>query len=157
MINKPLLTGKKSYRQGLFSPKNPSKYIGNPCHIVFRSGWEKMFMIWCDITNQVIKWGSEELIIPYRSPIDNQIHRYFVDFVVYIKALDSIQKYCVEIKPYAQTQLPKMPKKKSLIESYQKSMETFAINQAKWKYAEEYCKKMGMKFVVLTEKELLRK
>ena len=114
-------------------------------------------MIWCDMTRQVVKWGSEELVIPYQSPVDGQMHRYFVDFVVYIQTSQGTQKYCVEIKPYSQTKPPKMPRKKSLIESYQKSMETFAVNQAKWKYADDFCKKHGMKFVVLTEKELLKK
>ncbi len=157
MPDKPLLTGRKSYKQGYFKPKYPSKYCGNPCKIVFRSGWERMFMIWCDITRQVVKWGSEELVIPYQSPVDGQTHRYFVDFVVYIQTPDGVQKYCVEIKPFAQTQPPKMPRKKSLIESYQKSVETFAVNQAKWKYAEDFCNKHGMKFIVLTERELMKK
>lgn len=135
---------------------NPEKYIGNPSAIIFRSGWEKAFMHWCDITSQVVKWGSEEIIIPYRSPIDNEQHRYFVDFVVFIKNKENVQKYIVEIKPYAQTKPPKLPKKQSLIENYKKSLETYSINQAKWKYANEYCNKMGYKFIVLTEKELIK-
>jgi hypothetical protein len=34
--------------------------------------------------------------------------------------------------------------------------QTFLINRAKFKAAEEYCKKLGMKFVVITEKDLFR-
>jgi hypothetical protein len=71
----------KSY-QGYFKPKNPQKYKGDPTNIVYRSSWELKLMTYLDLHKDIVTWGSEELIIPYRSPIDNKIHRYFPDFIV---------------------------------------------------------------------------
>ena len=71
----------KTYK-GYFKPKNPKKYKGDPTNIIYRSSWECKLMIRLDEDPNVISWGSEEIIIPYRSPIDNKIHRYFVDFIV---------------------------------------------------------------------------
>ena len=70
-----------SYK-GFFRPKNPSKYKGDPTNIIYRSRWELKFMVYLDSHPDVLSWGSEEVIIPYRSPIDNKVHRYFPDFVV---------------------------------------------------------------------------
>jgi hypothetical protein len=68
--------------KGFFKPKNPDKYMGNPTNIIYRSSWELKLMIRLDEDPSIISWGSEEVVIPYRSPIDNRIHRYFVDFIV---------------------------------------------------------------------------
>ena len=62
--------------KGHFKPKNPTKYIGNPIHIMYRSLWERKFMVFCDSTKSVVRWGSEEVVIPYFSPIDKKFHRY---------------------------------------------------------------------------------
>ena len=42
-------------------------------------------MVWCDKNPLVLEWGSEELYIPYRSPKDGRIHRYFPDFYMKLK------------------------------------------------------------------------
>ena len=63
--------------KGKFKPKNPSKYIGDPTNIVYRSLWERRFMIYCDNEDNILSWGSEEVVIPYVSPIDNKVHRYY--------------------------------------------------------------------------------
>ena len=76
---------------GLYKPVNPKKYRGNPTRIIYRSMWEKKFMIFCDHTSTIVEWGSEEIIIPYRSPIDGRVHRYYPDF--YIKILTKSGKY----------------------------------------------------------------
>ncbi len=113
-------------------------------------------MHWCDKNENVMEWGSEEIIIPYRSPVDNRIHRYFPDF--YVKArtrTGKLAKSIIEIKPYAQTQQPKRPVKKvKVTRSYLSEVKTFAVNNAKWKAADSYCKDRQMKFMILTEKEL---
>jgi hypothetical protein len=70
------------YYQGRFKPKNPKKYMGDPTNIIYRSGWEFKLMRYLDVHPDVIEWGSEELIVPYRSPIDGRMHRYFPDFLV---------------------------------------------------------------------------
>ena len=99
-----------SYK-GLFKPTNPYKYKGNPLNIVYRSRWELKFMAYLDAHEDIIKWSSEELIIPYRSPIDNKIHRYFPDFVVKKRNRDGvIETVIIEIKPAKETVAPKPQK-----------------------------------------------
>lgn len=131
----------------------PEKYEGDPTNIVMRSSWETRFASWCDKNPSVIKWLSEETIIPYRCPTDNRIHRYFVDFKIKVKTRDNkIKTYLVEVKPLSQTVPPEYPgrqTKKYLTESV-----TYIKNQAKWKAANEYCKDRGYEFVIITEKEL---
>lgn len=142
-----------NYKQGFFKPKNPSKYIGDPTNIVYRSGWEKKVMEWADTNSSVVKWGSEEVIIPYMSPIDNRIHRYFVDF--YVEAITNTGEKKVmllEVKPAGQTQAPKTPKRRT--KRYITEVVTYGINQAKWKAAEEYCKNKGWEFRLVTETDI---
>ena len=87
----------KTYHQGKFKPINPTKYLGDPTNIIYRSSWERQCMIYFDNNPNIIQWGSEEVVIPYRSPLDKRVHRYFVDFVVKAKTKDgkehSLQKY----------------------------------------------------------------
>ncbi len=139
--------------KGLYSIKNAEKYVGNPTNIIFRSSYELKFMKWCDYTDSVLEWGSEEVVIPYISPIDNRIHRYFVDFYLKTKDKDgSIHKYLVEVKPAKYTKEPVPPSRKT--RRFLTEVVNWAVNQAKWKYATEYCKDKGWKFIIITEKEL---
>jgi len=39
-------------------------------------------MKYLDSHSQIVNWSSEEFCIPYRSPIDRRMHRYFPDFWV---------------------------------------------------------------------------
>lgn len=145
-----------NYKQGFFRPRNPEKYRGDPTNIVYRSGWEKRVMDWCDTNDSVVSWSSEEVIIPYKSPIDNRFHRYFVDF--YVEAYDNKgvkQVYLLEVKPKGQTQEPIPQKKKT--KRYINEVYTWGINQAKWKAAEEYCKDRGWTFRLITEADLFKK
>ena len=73
-----------SYK-GRYTPQNPSKYKGDYRNIIYRSLWERKFMVYCDQSNNIIEWGSEEIIIPYLSPLDGRIHRYFPDFYIKVK------------------------------------------------------------------------
>jgi hypothetical protein len=143
----------KAVYKGRYRVLNPSKYKGNLSEIVYRSSWELKFMRWCDINASVLEWGSETVIIPYKSPVDNKFHRYFVDFYVKIKNKDNkIVKYLVEIKPEKFTKPPEVPKrqtKKFILEVFQ-----YGTNQAKWKAANEFCQDRGMKFLILTENDL---
>jgi len=141
-----------SYK-GKFNPAFPKKYIGNPSNIVYRSLWELKFLKYCDTNENILEYASEELAIPYRSPIDGRIHRYFPDAYIKVKESDgSIKKYLIEIKPYKQTMPPTKPKKQTkgyIYEAYE-----YAKNQSKWEAAREYCKDKGWTFKVITEKEL---
>ena len=139
--------------KGRYQPNNPLKYKGNFRNIIYRSLWELKFMKYCDSNQNILEWGSEEIIVPYRSPIDNRYHRYFPDF--YIKVREStgkIKKYIIEVKPQKQCIEPKVQKKKT--RSYVYQVCEYAKNQAKWKAAEEYCMDRGLEFKILTEKEL---
>ena len=143
------------YKQGFFKPTNPKKYRGDAENIVYRSGWEKKVMNWCDTNKSVVSWSSEEVVIPYMSPIDNRVHRYFVDF--YVEAIDNNgnkQTYLLEVKPKAQTQEPKFQKRKT--KKYITEVMTWGVNEAKWKAAQEYCKDHGWQFKLITETDLFK-
>lgn len=139
--------------RGFYKVENPKKYLGNVQNVVFRSSWELKFMKWCDANSNVLEWGSEELAIPYISPVDKRIHRYFVDFYMKIKDVSGqTNKYLVEIKPAKFLIPPKQPKRQT--KRFINEVVTYSINQAKWKFAEEFCKDQGWKFIILTEKDL---
>jgi len=141
-----------SYK-GKFKPSNYEKYKGDPTNIIYRSLWELKFMNWCDKNRNILEWGSEEFWIPYKSPLDNRIHRYFPDFYVKLKTKDNkVKKYIVEVKPYKQVVEPKVQKTKS--KKYLAEVTEWVKNQAKWKAAREYCEDRLMEFKVITEKEL---
>ena len=110
-------------------------------------------MRWCDKNARVVEWGSENVVIPYISPIDEKIHRYFMDMYVKIREANGVKKYLVEIKPDKQTRAPKSSKKKK--EStviYEQA--TWAVNQAKWEAAKQFAKKYNMDFIIITELDL---
>jgi hypothetical protein len=146
------MTNTKTYK-GKFSPNNPKKYKGDPTNIIYRSLWERKVMVWLDENQNIIEWSSEEIAIPYRSPMDGRIHRYFADFVVKAKMPDgSIKTLMLEVKPLAQTKEPKKQSKKT--KRYITEVTTWAVNQQKWRMAEEYCLDRGWEFKLVTEKEL---
>ncbi len=141
-----------SYK-GRYQPNNPLKYKGNFRNIIYRSLWELKFMKYCDSNQNILEWGSEEFFLPYRSPLDNKVHRYFPDFYIKVKeSTGQIKKYIIEVKPKKQCIEPKPQKKKTRTYIYE--VRQYAQNQAKWKAAEEYCLDRGYEFKILTEKEL---
>tara|TARA_X000000950_G_scaffold115644_1_gene145229 strand:- start:1266 stop:1718 length:453 start_codon:yes stop_codon:yes gene_type:complete len=146
---------KKPY-SGRFKPKNYKKYKGDPTKIFYRSLLERRFMVWCDNNDAILEWGSEELIIPYRSPIDKKVHRYFPDFYIkYINKDKQIIREIIEVKPKKQLFPPKTPERKT--KYYFNAVNTYVINQEKFKMAKEYCDDRKMKFRILTEEEILPK
>jgi hypothetical protein len=111
--------------KGFFKPKNPKKYKGDPTNIVYRSRWESFFMSKLDLNDNVITWASEELAIPYRSPLDGRIHRYFPDFYVKSRNPDgSISELLIEIKPFKETIEPKQNKNRN---RYLTEVKTYVI------------------------------
>lgn len=142
----------KEYTQGVYRPINKEKYIGTK-YPIYRSSYELRFMRWADSNRNVLKWGSENVIVPYVSPLDNRVHRYFVDNFVVIREGEHIKKYLIEIKPSKQLQEPtKHGNKKRQTIIYEHS--TYQVNQSKWTAAREWCKKNGCEFLILTEKDL---
>jgi hypothetical protein len=145
------MTFGKNYK-GWFKPKNPGKYKGDASNIVYRSTWEVRVMKWLDEHPQVIWWGSEELPIPYISPVDKKKHKYYPDFIAKMRLKDGkVMTYIIEVKPLAQT---KMPKQKRKTQKFIQEMATYAVNQEKWRAADIFCQEHGWKFLVVTEKEL---
>ena len=142
-----------AYR-GKYHPTNPKKYRGNPSQVIYRSLWERKLMVYCDNNDNVLEWGSEEIIIPYVSPWDNRVHRYFPDFYMKVKqANGKTKKFIIEVKPKYQCKSPPSnPKRKT--KRWFNEVKTYTINQAKWKYANEFCLDHGMEFKVLTEDHL---
>ena len=145
---------RKRYK-GKYKIKNPNKYLGNPTNIIYRSLMERRFMEWCDSNDKCYKWSSEEVIIPYISPLDNKKHRYFPDFLIQTPK----GWFLIEVKPLTQSR----PPKKLVVENlelkkkrrYIKSVQTWLVNEAKWKAATKVCEKKGWSFQILTEKQLI--
>ena len=141
-----------SYK-GKYYPSFPRKYKGDPTNIIYRSLWERKFMVYCDKNQNILEWASEEIAIPYRSPIDNRVHRYFPDFYMKVKETNGkIKNYEIEVKPAKQTNPPAKPKRQT--KGYIREAYEYARNQAKWKMAKEYCADRQWEFKVVTEKEL---
>ena len=139
--------------KGYYRPKNPKKYKGDASNIIYRSSWERRCMIYFDQNPNILEWQSEEFAIPYRSPIDGKVHRYFPDFLIKVKNTKGlVETHLIEVKPFYQTQPPKQPSRKS--KKFITEVKTYGINTAKWKYAQEYCKDRGWKFQIITENEL---
>jgi len=139
--------------KGKYRVQNPKKYHGDLNNVVYRSLWELRFMKWCDMNQSIIEWGSETIVIPYRSPVDRKVHRYFVDF--YIKVQDKtgkINRYLIEIKPERFTKPPAIPKRKT--KQFIEEVFQYGVNEAKWKAAFEFCEDRKWKFMILTEKDL---
>ena len=139
--------------KGKYYPSFPRKYKGDPTNIIYRSLWERKFMVYCDKNAKILEWGSEEIALPYISPHDSRVHRYFPDF--YIKVQENtgkIKRYLIEVKPLKQTTKPKKPKRQT--KGYIREAFEYARNQAKWKAAREYCADRMGEFKVITEKEL---
>lgn len=153
--------------KGFFKPKNPQKYKGDPTNIFFRSSWERKVMYYLDQNTNVISWLCDGLgadcsptfrsgiAIPYISPVDNKVHRYFPDFIAEIKTETGIRTYVLEVKPYKETVPPKQTK--GVTKRYITEVMTYGVNQAKWKNAVDYCRVNGWEFRILTEADILGK
>lgn len=150
----------RKFRQGQFKPKFPDKYIGDVDNIYFRSSWELKFMNWADSKKEVTAWGSEIITIPYQiqENKDGQLitkeRKYYPDF--YLEIGD--KRYVIEVKPIAQTQPPKKPKKESVksLNNYYRAIKAYKKNLHKWKFAKEWCERQNIEFQLVTEKNLYK-
>ncbi len=139
------------FKQGIFNPVNKEKYKGT-LPILYRSSYELKYFRWCDHNPAVISWGSESIIIPYQNPLTGRVSRYFVDSNITVKTkTGELKKYLIEIKPSVQT-LPPKPGKNT--RSLLKRQGEYVKNRAKWQAAEQWSKKKGYEFTILTEKHL---
>lgn len=143
--------GEKSHK-GRFTPRNPSKYRGDISNITYRSSWERAVMKWCDENSKVSSWSSEEVVVPYMSPLDGRMHRYFVDFLIEVQTARGAKRYLTEVKPFRFTQEPKIPKRKT--RQFLAEVAQWGVNNAKWDAARIYAKQRGWEFMILTERDL---
>lgn len=143
------------FRQGYYKVNNPEKYAGDPRVVIYRSSWERKFMILCDLSPQIVRWGSEPVQIKYLSPIDNKMHNYNVDF--FIEVLDNEgkrMKYIVEIKPSSQISREPVLEGRVTEKKLQRHAELtkmYHVNKAKQIAAMKWALDRNMKYVVLTE------
>ena len=143
------------WHQGRFHPQHPEKYQGDADNIIYRSSWELHFFQWCDRNDSVLKYAAEEFSIPYVNPVDGRVHRYYPDALVEMKRPNGeIKKYLIEIKPKRQCAPPTKPASGKTTKTYINEVKTWAKNEAKWKYAAEFCKDNGVEFKILTEDDL---
>jgi len=147
-----------SYK-GKFKAKNPNKYKGNPTNIIYRSLLERRFMVYLDNTPSVLQWSSEEITIPYVSPLDNRVHRYFPDFYMKYKNKDAmIVEDLIEIKPSKYCKPPdpkrKLTKTGRTSKRYLKEVNTYIINDAKWQQAVKFCEERKWGWRIITEKDI---
>jgi hypothetical protein len=142
----------KHAHKGRFNPKNPGKYLGDVNQIVYRSSYERAFMIWCDTKSHVLTWGSEEVVVLYLSPVDNKMHRYFVDFFIQVQTKTGVRKFLIEVKPERFTQAPVVPKRKS--RSFLSEVKQWGVNNAKWAAARRYAAQRNWEFTLVTERDL---
>lgn len=138
-----------NYLQGFYKPQNPKKYIGDANDIVYRSSWELQALKWCDLNPDILKYSSEDIIVPYTTWLDGhkKVHRYFVD--LYLE-FASGRKMLIEIKPKKQLMKPRPTKGKRKQKLVEERI-TYETNKAKFQAAEKFAAKRGWVFQVWSE------
>ena len=152
------------YKQGYYKLINPDKYLADPAQVIYRSGLELKYFRLFDMSENILKWGSEMTAIPYIGT-DGRQHMYHIDFYIEKVNIDDPllhDRILLEVKPHVETMRvlenkpPLAPKKttpKSL-ETWEYGLREFTKNRQKWMYAREYARQRGMIFLIATEKTL---
>ena len=146
-INKQGCRGKYgNAKTGIFKPQNREKYLSFETPI-YKSKLELLFMRYLDKSQNVKWWKYEPNHILYMDHSTNppQKRKYFIDFI-FATNTNPEQIYWVEIKPYSESVPPKTKNPRDL--------KIWIKNQCKWKAAKILAESKGIKFKVLTEKEL---
>lgn len=141
----------KKFKQGVYIPKNKEKFFGKDGYAIYRSGLELNYFRILDNNPNVLKWGSEEVVVPYF--FENKWHKYYIDIFVIFKVGEEIKKFIIELKPYKQTIQPVWSKRRKQ-STYLNECREFAKNQSKWESAHNFAAQKGCEFHILTEKDL---
>jgi hypothetical protein len=141
--------------------RHPEKYMGDVDKIIYRSNWEKRFIKYCDVTENVIKWGSEPFGIEYTHPLDDykKVHMYYIDFILEVREDDgSVIKYLVEIKPWRKLLKPEIPHNmdESKMKKVNENIKAYVMNSYKFAYAKRFAEEHGYRFIVLTEHDIFK-
>ena len=177
--HKPVSSEKTKYKQGTYIPVNTTKVIGGA--VIYRSSWEEKLARWCDLSPSVVKWGTEVVAIQYRDPgsvnLDecrkyglnpsdpNQwpIKNYYIDFYIEFTPKDydgdesHMEKVLIEVKPLKETQPPQPVGENAKLKDkkrFNEAAKTYLRNREKWRAAQAYAEKHGVKFAIWTEKSL---
>ena len=148
-----------NHKSGKYTPRNPDKYIGDMHNIIYRSSWEYRFCIYCDTNDSILKWSSEPVAIDYYNPLDKKDHKYNVDFYIKVQREDQTeQDWIIEVKPENQTKKPIYEGTNTLakLKSYNRNMQIWITNQAKFKSAKLWAEKRDYKFGVVDENFLFK-
>jgi len=143
------------FLQGEYKVKNKDKYVGNkdPRYL---SSWELEAFKYLDGNPNIMRWGSELVIIKYFSPVDGRDRRYMVDlFVEYYNSSGKLVKEIIEIKPFKETKPPKNTSRKKR-QTYLKELYTWEVNKAKWAAAAIFAKQRKLTFRIITEKSIFK-
>lgn len=141
------------WKQGYYRPKHPDKYRGDPTHIRYMSSWEYKVDEFLDNNPNILQWSSEEFYIPYYHPFRKRPARYYPDYWVKFKnRKGEIVQEIWEVKPSTQTKKTRSKNPKQKL--YEQA--TYAVNVSKWKAANQFCHKYGIKFRILTEKDIFK-
>lgn len=142
----------KQYRQGKYQVINYKKYDGDPTNVIYRSSWERIVLNWLDLSQNVVSFSSEEVVIPYFDETQQKMRRYFMDIKATFKMKDgSLKTYLIEIKPFKETQPPRKTKNQRVM---LEALATYQTNQCKWQAAKAYCAERGWHFMIVTEYEI---
>jgi len=152
----------KNVKSGWYRLVNPSKFIKpidehmksyKEGHVNYKSSLELSAIRYADFNKHITRWSLEPFAIKYLKPIDGKYHRYYIDLVLEFVSGD---KFLVEVKSSGETKPPRKPKKKTekALINYQKALQTYYVNKAKWEAAEEFAKNNGFRFIILTEEQL---
>jgi hypothetical protein len=148
------------YKSGLYEPQNPDKYIGDIHNIIFRSSWEYRFCVYCDTNESILKWSSEPIAIQYYNPLDKKEHDYNVDFYIKVQQESGeVSEWIIEIKPERQhLNKPVLEGAVTVqkLKSYNRNMQIWITNQAKFKAAKAWAEKRGFRFGVVDENFLFK-
>lgn len=137
------------WNQGEYKLINPQKYIGTKAPI-YKSAWERSFMALCDKHPNVVQWAYESIQIPYRNPLKLTQSIYIPDFLIVYEDKNGRQHAeLVEVKPISQTLSERAKTRNDRL--------AVALNHEKWKAAEKWCKRFGIKFRIMTEEQLYGK
>ena len=142
--------------KGNYKLINPSKYIGDPTSINWKSLWERKVCRYLDLNENIIRWAYEPIKIPYFSHVHKKVKNYIPDFLVETRRkTGSIETTMLEVKPHSQSVKPQKGKKQSK-KSFLRETIQYEVNQAKWKQAKQFCDQQGWLFKVVTEKDLFK-
>lgn len=134
------------YAQGKYVVKNKEKYVGRK-EPTYRSSWEFSFMMFADNNPSILQWASEPFMIPYRNPFTGKSTVYVPDFMmVYVDSQGQKHAEVIEVKPSKETSLTEARS--------QRDRASVALNTAKWQAANAWCRNYGLRFRVVTEKDI---